>query len=114
MGGGGCGRLWRIFSTILMVKPQQGGRKGFWVGGRVSEGDIFDLAGLSDDHLLSPNLLYNYGRQRIVLQSLISTTFGIAPLQLCSTVGLGQTAMISGQTWIGKDISVSLMSLSVL
>ena len=72
------------------------------MGGRVSKGDIFNLAGLSDDHLLSPTLLYNYGHQGTLLPSFIPTTCGTAPLQLCNTVGLGKTALISGQMLIDK------------
>ena len=107
---------WKALANLVYYldcknHSREGGRgfgKGFWVG------VIFDLAGLSNDHLLSPSLLYNYGHQQTVLPSFISTLCGIALLQLCNMVGLGQTVMISGKTRIGKGISVSLISLSVL
>ena len=52
-----------------------------WEGGRVSKGDIFNLAGLSDDHLQSSIFLYNYGLQLTLLPSSIPITCGTAPLQ---------------------------------
>ena len=51
------------------------------MGGRVSKGDIFNLPGLSDDHLQSSIFLYNYGQQLTLLPSSIPITCGTAPLQ---------------------------------
>ena len=48
----------------------------------VSEEDIFNLAGLSVDHLQSLILFYNYGHQRTLLPSFILITCGTARLQL--------------------------------
>ena len=70
--------------------------------GRVSKGDIFNLAGLSDDHLLSPILLYKYDHQQTLLPSFIPNTCGTAPLQLCNMMELWKTAMISRQMLTDK------------
>ena len=42
MAGGGCGRLWPILSTILIVKAAAGRGKGFWVGEGYQKG-IFSI-----------------------------------------------------------------------
>ena len=94
--------MWEALANLvydLIVKAAVRRGKGVLVGGWVSKWDIFNLSGLSDDHLQCPILLYNYSHQRTLLPLFIPITCGTAPLQLCNTVGSRHTVLISGH-WI--------------